>query len=237
MGEIALGTWNFGNGNRHDLEHVMAMCHAFGGQEGGDRADFAKYARNNDWKTILGDARGSASTPLYFNPEHMPKLRKKICAPMIGGRPNKAGAGAGPSVLKPKWAVGGRFGDDHERPLIMASTHLVASSYMPTRKRLAQQHIHDLLKRFDTEGPAVRTIVGDFNTKPDSKLLTPMYKAGWTNTHRAGKTKPTNGRRAIDYVWWKKEPWINFLGAETFGTRSDHRALVAYFDIDWTRKG
>ena len=234
MTHITVATWNAGPGKVDDLRGLLDIPDliALAGQEWGDRShDLSAAAKRLDWHEIDGKIdgqphhKGLSSTPVFAAPHA--EVRHEMALPILGRR--YIGPGAGPDHNKPKGAVGARV--HAGGPVVgVASTHLVASSYRPLRRKAAADHIAGLLRAFDHRR-VPWFLCGDFNTTPDNRLLRPLYAAGWTNTHREGGTLATHGRRAIDFIWWRKDPRIRFLGHRTVVTRSDHRALVARFEV------
>lgn len=226
MTTVAVATWNAGRGRESDLLNLLGISDLIGltGQEWGDRRDLSDEARGEGCE-VIGGSRGLSSTPVVV-PAHV-QVGREVEHVIVPRR--YIGPGAGPDHNKAKGVVGVRLRTGGVA-VGVASTHLVASSYRPLRRRAAADHIAGLVSLFDHR-PIPWFICGDFNTTPDSRLLRPLYAAGWTNTHREGKPLPTHGKRPIDFVWWQRDPRVRFLGHETVQTRSDHRALVAHFDI------
>jgi hypothetical protein len=224
---VTLATWNAGKGNEHDLLHLLRGTDVLAGNEWGDRHDLTDEARGEGWGILGGRGLpGLSSTPLFASPRA--DVLGELAVPLLPR--HYIGPGAGPSHNKPKGMVGGRVRVGRAR-FGAVSTHLVASSYLPLRRKAAQDHIAALLEEMDQRHHRPWFILGDFNTTPTSRLLRPMYRAGWTNTHREAKTLPTHGRRAIDFIWWRKDPRVRFIAHRTVETKSDHRALVARFEI------
>ena len=228
MTHITVATWNAGPGKVDDLRGLLDIPDliALAGQEWGDRSNLTALAIAKGWHTLTGEGhKGLKSTPLLVAPHA--QVRHELALPILGRR--YIGPGAGPDHNKPKGAVGARV--HAGGPVVgVASTHLVASSYRPLRSEAAADHIAGLLRAFDHRR-VPWFLCGDFNTTPDNRLLRPLYAAGWTNTHREGGTLATHGRRAIDFIWWRKDPRVRFLGHRTVATHSDHRALVARFEV------
>lgn len=231
MVAVTVATWNAGKGREADLLNLLGVADliALAGQEWGDRGDLTDEARGEGCTVLTGD-RGLSSTPVIVPPHvHVGREVEHVIVPR-----RYVGPGAGPSRSKAKGVVGARLRVTPGTAVGVASTHLVASSYRPLRRRAAADHIAGLVGLFDRRRIIPWLLCGDFNTAPDSRLLRPLYAAGWTNTHREGGVLPTHGRRAIDYVWWRRSPRVEFLGHETLSTHSDHQALVAHFKIKET---
>lgn len=227
MTVVTLATWNAGKGSECDLLRLMRKVGVLAGNEWGDRHDLNDEARGEGWQVLGGRGLpGLSSTPLLVSPRA--DVLGELAVPLLPRR--YIGPGAGPSHNKPKGMVGGRFRVGDAR-FGAVSTHLVASSYLPLRRKAAQDHIDRLLEEMAHRRHRPWFILGDFNTAPDSSLLRPMYAAGWTNSHREAKTLPTHGRRAIDFIWWREDPRVRFIAHKTVETKSDHRALVARFEI------
>lgn len=227
MTHLAVGTWNAGRGQEPDLLRLLGEVDLLAGQEWGDRHDLSDEARGEGWDVLTGAGlRGLSSTPLLVAP-HAHVVRE-LALPMVERR--YIGPGAGPDHNKAKGAMGARV-RLNGITVGAVSTHLVASSYRPLRRRAAADHIEALLDQFDHRRRIPWFIEGDFNTIPDNDLLRPLYRAGWTNTHREGHALPTHGKRPIDFIWWRESPRVKFLGHEAIPTKSDHRALVARFEI------
>lgn len=234
MVAVTVATWNAGRGREADLLNLLGISDLIGltGQEWGDREDLTDEARGEGCTVLTGGGvPGLASTPLLVPPRvHIGRELAQVIVPS-----RHVGPGAGPSRSKAKGAVGARLRVTPGTAVGVASTHLVASSYLPLRRRAAADHIAGLVALFD-QRQIPWLVCGDFNTTPDSRLLRPLYEAGWTNTHREGGVRATHGRRAIDYVWWKRSPRVEFLGHETLSTHSDHQALIAHFKIKETHR-
>lgn len=228
MTVVTLATWNAGRGTERDLLHLLREADVLAGNEWGDRHDLNDEARGEGWHVLGGRGLpGLSSTPLLVSPRA--HVLGEVARELLPRR--YVGPGAGPSHNKPKGMVGGRVRFKGAK-FGAVSTHLVASSYLPLRRKAARDHIAALLHDLDHRRHIPWFVLGDFNTTPNSRLLRPMYAAGWTNTHREAKTLPTHGRRAIDFIWWRKDdPRVRFIAHRTIETKSDHRALVARFEI------
>jgi hypothetical protein len=223
---LVLATWNPGaHGTREDLRQIMRRADVIGAQEWGDRPGLVATAKAAGWRVQAGRGlRGQSATPLVWNPRAV-AMRHPFGKPLLPR--TYVGPGNGPSTAKPKYAMGGMLW----RSRVVANTHLVPSSYRPRRHAVAVRHVRRLAAAVDGRY-GLRFIVGDFNTEPDhTGILGPLYARGWTNTHRARGWLPTHGRRAVDYVWWKRDPRIRLDRAWTIRTHSDHRALLARFRL------
>jgi endonuclease/exonuclease/phosphatase family metal-dependent hydrolase len=230
MKEITLTTWNAGNGSNADFKQLLRQGIILAGQEWGDQRDMTNVALDQDWKILDGSGKaGQSSTPLFYQPhsKNGAKLLHRYAYSMI--RSQNVGPGAGPSRLKAKWAIGGRFNlQGHHFNAV--STHLVASQEYPLRHKVAVRHVDHLLDAFNQRSLPT-FIMGDFNAVPDSDTLDALYRHGWTNSHIAGGDLNTHGSRSIDYVWWKKSAPIRFVEHHTLKNGSDHNALVATFKL------
>lgn len=230
---LYLGTWNVGPGSINDAYMLLKSAHALALQEASDQSVMLNRLEDSGYGVYRGEGEpGQAATPLVYNREFLKPLdRGWFCEPMTA-RTKVGKAGAGPSTLKAKWVVGGLFRHLPSRRIVaIGSTHVVPSVYLPTRRRLAREHIHNLSHSFAGFRGLV-FVMGDFNMTPHNRLLDPMYQAGWLTTQGRFGPQPTHGDRAIDYIWWHKEPdRVNVRNAWTVKTGSDHRALLAEFSV------
>ena len=233
MTHITVATWNAGPGRVDDLRGLLDIPDliALAGQEWGDRShDLSAAAKRLDWHEIDGKIdgqphhKGLSSTPVFAAPHA--EVRHEMAKLLLPRR--FIGIGAGPDHNKDKGIVGGRIHDGVTVGVL--STHIVASVFHPLRRKAAADEIRGYGEHLNHR-QIPWFLCGDFNMKPTSRLLRPLYAAGWTNTHREGGTLATHGRRAIDFIWWRKDPRVRFLGHRTVATHSDHRALVARFEV------
>lgn len=224
---LTLATWNTGRGTPRDLAGLMEDADVIALQEASDRGDLKAYARRRDWAVVQGHAAGQPATPLLVSPEV--RVGHPLFAPMLDGRP--IGPGIGPRHNKPKSACGARLGLGHHVGAGVVSTHLVPTQGEPLRHHAAALHVEHLVAEFGPRTAVPWFIAGDFNAVPTSSVLRPLYRAGWTNTHRARHPLPTHGNRPIDYLWWRRDAPVELLEVHTVPTRSDHDALVATFEL------
>ncbi|USH45839.1 phosphoesterase [Streptomyces phage VieEnRose] len=223
---LRIVTWNAGNGTAADLRALLARCDVLAGQEWGDRADLSRAARLLDWTVLDGHgAEGQASTPLLVGP-HV-RVRREVAIPVLHSR--YIGPGAGPDHNKPKHAIGGLLSLDGST-FGVVSTHLPATQGRSLRHEAAEDQVVELVRRFNRRR-FPWFLCGDFNAVPTSGALSPLYRSGWTNSHRASRPLATHGQRPIDYVWWDKGHGVRFVRHAVEWTRSDHRALVAQFKL------
>lgn len=230
MGAISIATWNAGNGSELDFFNLLERCDVLAGCEFGDRRAWLKEADRRGFQALPGNLPGSASTPLIVSPRV--RVRRTITLPMLDS--HFIGSGAGPSHNKPKTANGALLSKGDTTFGVIA-THLVASQGKDLRRRAAIDHVDHLADAF-THRHFPWFLCGDFNGTPDSDVFRQLYRSGWTNNHRADRERVTHGNRAIDYVWWLRDPTrIHLTGTRTVSNRSDHDALFASFEIH--RKG
>jgi hypothetical protein len=221
--QLVITTYNAGP----DRSTLPPLGHVLTGNEWGDRSDLTAAMHNKGWLANLGSGvDGQSSTPLFHAP--ILKSRSHIEKSML--TPRYIGPGAGPDRNKWKWAIGDILGTPNGLSIGVVSTHLVASQQERLRLVAAQEHIKHLLTAFNARKIPF-FIGGDFNCVPDDPQLMPMYKAGWTNNHRALGRIATHGNRAIDYVWWKPNSRVKPVKQWTNHTGSDHLALSVQFEI------
>jgi hypothetical protein len=223
---LVVATWNTGaGGGAPALRRLLRTADVIAAQEWGDRDSLRRVARRHGWRVIDGRRPGQTKTPLLYDPAAL-HLRHRIARHLVG--PAWVGPGAGRSDrMGPKWAIGGRFGF-HGRAVVVASTHVLPSLYRPRRRAMGAAHVRRLVATMG--GPGARFIAGDFNATPGHPVLRPLPAAGWTHTHRT-RLLPTHGRRAIDFVWWKRRPGVRLLDVRTMPNGSDHHALIATYRI------
>lgn len=224
---VRFGTWNFGPGTLADLLGLMATFTILALQEAGDRAkDIAEALLQTGWLEVTGPEPGQASTPLLYDPSAHALVRE---IRILVAEKQDVGPGAGPSVLKQKWLIGGLFRDLATGRLFVAlSVHYVATQGKPKRHRVAlaiSRRIGVAITRFAF--PVF--VLGDFNTEPTSSVARVLRRAGLQFTQLAGKLLGTHGRRAIDQVTWTPQWWIEFVKQWVIVTHSDHKALGGEF--------
>ena len=218
---VRFGTWNFGPGNAEDLLDAMERCSMLFLQEASDRAALIfRVAQSKGWKVISGQQAGQAATPLIYD-----KLVHELVKPsrILLAHRQDVGPGAGPSMLKEKWLIGGLFRHRATGRMFWAySAHYVATQGKRKRRLVALSMSHRILLRMRTVARMV--IVGaDFNTVQGTEVMRVL-----TDNRKVGYSKPlaTHGKRAIDRIIWTVKNWLNLLYTETFDTHSDHRLLV-----------
>ena len=228
---IVLATWNAGRGGTgRDLRGLLRNYQpdALAGNEWADRHELLLLAKIRGYRALVGDGDpGEASTPVFASPDT--RVRHEVSRLLLPRQ--SIGPGAGPDRNKPKSIVGGLL-SEQGTVFGVVSTHLVASQQHERREEAADDQVRGLLDKLDHRH-FPWFVLGDFNTTPDDPngVLRPLYARGWTNTHRQGGVLATHGHRAIDYVWWRRDPRVRFVGHEAVRTHSDHRALVATFEV------
>lgn len=229
---LVLGEWNVGPA--HTLPLLRAAAIAF--SEAGDQwrhGGVIDQARGAGYCIISGSEPGQSSTPLGFHPAELRLIKAE--RHLLAERQD-VGPGAGPDMLKQKWAIGGLF--EHiatGRRLWVFAVHYVATQGKPKRHRVALAMTNRmLLLARGFHRPVF--MLGDTNAEPTSVTLRAFRKAGWLVNQLVGKTLGTHGRRAIDQCWWTPRGWIQFLRHHTVKTASDHDAVVVEFAIRPRRK-
>jgi endonuclease/exonuclease/phosphatase family metal-dependent hydrolase len=200
-------------------------------QEMGDQA-FAKEAlRDAGYGVYEGTLMGAPSTPIAWDPKQIEV--KRVGTTKLVNKTFVPPEGAGGRTMKQKnlvWIQGRHI--ESGRLVTVASTHLPPSQYLPVRMLLAIQHIRGSASWVPTM-PGLVFIMGDFNTRPDAKVLMPLRKKRMASTHDMLGEVATHGRRAIDFVWFRIAPRrLRAVDHYAKDTHSDHRALVAKFRVE-----
>lgn len=228
MGVLTLATWNVGPGTLGDLIRLRRYADVIALQEAGDRSPLLRSTMRTGWKAVTGVQPGQPSTPLIYDPAALTLLKPSR---LLLAAAQDVGPGAGPDRLKAKWLIGGRFlHQESGRRFWLYSTHYVATQGKPKRHRVAlamSSRIALLARR------AIRPVfvMGDFNAVPGSAVLRVLKDVGMVLAQLVGRPVPTHGRRAIDGVTWTPRRWIRLTRKWPIVTNSDHRALVADFDL------
>lgn len=229
-----LGCWNIGPAKR--LPEAAEGLDALGLNEAADQYGHGKMidqARAAGYRIITGSKPGQPATPLAWNPLTLRRIKVKRY--LLAER-QYVGPGAGPDVMRTKWAIGGKF--EHlatGRRFWIFAVHYVATQGKPRRRRVAI-HMTNRLRLLDKRLRRAVWAVGDFNAKPSSPTVGGLRRAGWRINHAAGRILRTHRRRTIDYIAWVPRPWIQFLSHESHETGSDHNLVVADFAIKPKRR-
>lgn len=229
MNQADIGSWNAGPGTPSDIRKLIARMGSAGilalQEMGGTQGrNLLAASREAGWNTLSGDYTGADHTPVIIGPDVKVLHRTSI----LLLRSQNLGPGAGPDTIINKGAVGAlvrangvTFG--------VASLHYPASQQFAPRMVAAESMSRSTVAAFaDRQFPWF--LCGDFNAVPDSKAIKPLYNAGWTNNQKV-RYAPTHGRRAIDYVWWRKADSVRLLSQSIINNGSDHRAVIARFQI------
>lgn len=231
---VRIGFWNTGKGTEEDLAGLMLQCDVIALAEASDREDLKRYARNHGWHVIESDLPGGAATPLLVAPEN--SIAFEVAEEMLASQ--FVGRGAGPDHNKQKNLTGAKVIartklTPHWRTQKygVLVTHLLASVWNPVRKVKNRIIVNRIVTVMEDHKKPGWFIVMDGNATPNSWTLKPLYKAGWTNTHKAGHAIPTHGKRTIDYIWFRVEAGVKFIRHYTIETKSDHRAIIGVFEL------
>ena len=218
---VKFGTWNIGPGNAEDMLNTMTRCSMLFLQEAGDRAGLIyRVASRKGWKVITGQQAGQASTPLIYDDSVFELIRPSR---LLLAHRQDVGPGAGPSVLKEKWLIGGLFRHRITGRMFWAySAHYVATQGKRKRRLVALAMSHKVLLRMRQ---AIRLVIvgADFNTVQGTEVMNILTK---DREVAYSKPMPTHGKRAIDRIIWTVKAWVNLMHTGTFDTSSDHRLLV-----------
>lgn len=216
-----VATWNVGS--RSDdkvlggLDRLAERAAAFGLQECGDRGKvLRRFIERHNWRLWDGDAPGSTSTPILWNPK---ALEATHCGTTRATPATFAGrGGAGPSVVKAKVWQRVRFVSDIG-PFVFIDGHLPASLYLARRRELAARQVdvlEQVVRRRKGRVPVVAVM--DANSKPDDRLWDDLRQLGMTQHTRDA----THGRRCIDLTWT-----LGVGGrANVIDMPSDHNAVL-----------
>lgn len=218
---VKFGTWNIGPGSADDLIEALTHCSMLFLQEAGDRASMIyRILTRNGWKVVTGQHAGQSSTPLGYDTSVFELV--KVSRLLLAHRQD-VGPGAGPSMLKEKWLIGGLFRHRATGRLFWAySAHYVATQGTRKRRLVALAMSHRILLRM-RQATRMVMVGADFNTVQGSEVMNILTK----NTNIGySKPLPTHGKRAIDRIIWVLKSWLALLNTETFDTTSDHRLLV-----------
>lgn len=180
-----VGTWNIGDrGTQDDLHKITRLCDVLVLNEVGDR----------NLELLLPEGWGYRSrsrVALAWDWDYPPDMREDV---LLSSR-MWGGEGAGPSWVKRKHLVTGRF-PVGSRKVWVAGLHLVASQWNPLRWAIGKLQVRR------TAGWAAKkwtevVVAGDFNNVPESKMFRALRRIGM----RRVRSGPTHGRRAIDHQW------------------------------------
>ena len=224
-GSLTVATWNIGRGTLADARKVLSRSPVLALQEAGDRSKLIRALDRSRYRVIKGSGRpGQSSTPLVFDPKVLRLVRPS--ATLMAPR-QRVGRGTGPDRMKAKWLIGGRFVHRHTGTrLFIGTTHLVAGQSRQRRARVAIRHVRHVVSRLRRVA-GIRLVMGDFNTRPGSKVLVPLRAAGWTSDQFVGRRLDTHGTWASDHVWWRAARGLRLVEHHTIRNRSDHDALLA----------
>jgi hypothetical protein len=180
-----------------------------------------------------GLARGGRqSTPVVWDP--------KKCA-FVSGRsipltPElKIAIGAGPTVIKPKFANHVKF-KKFGRTVHVINIHGLASVWARPRWYWVNKFFKNLAKYASTlEG--VVLIIGDFNTHFESRWMQPLREAGFRSLqHELGPVK-THKVGIPDDILFKDTPFrLAPVDLRAEKRASDHKALIGTFDLRSTHE-
>lgn len=229
---LIIASWNIGPARqvpdrlREGDVDVLALQES--GDQWGPGGMLAKL-RAAGFRFITGARAGQASTPLAWSPTalRLVKVKRYLLAESQDGGP-----GAGPDRVKQKWAIGGLFEIlDTGRHAWFFSDHFVASQQHRKRRNIAVGMVNRILLL----GHRLRRPtfwLQDANAKPDSPVLEPIRRSGWSVSQLLGRLLGTHGRRAIDMGWWTPRRWIHFLRHSAIATTSDHDLVVIELAIN-----
>ena len=224
-GSLTVATWNIGRGTLAEARRALSQSPVLALQEAADRSKLIRALDRSRYRVIKGSGRpGQSSTPIVFDPKVL-RLARPVA--ILVARAQRVGRGTGPDRMKAKWLIGGRF---VHRPtgtrLFIGTTHLVAGQSRQRRARVATRHVRHVVSRLRRVA-GIRLVMGDFNTRPRSKVLVPLRAAGWTSDQIVGRRLDTHGTWAPDQVWWKPARGLRLVEHHTTSNRSDHDALFA----------
>lgn len=221
---INLVTFNVGDASYNDIKRVVDSGDVAALQECGDRAWVLDKLLAEGYGVIAPQILGAPSTPLIYDKTKLAFQREVIFQLLPK---TKVGPGAGPSVSKPKYFVGGLFEVlGTGRLVIIGSAHNVATQGKPLRARAALRFTSALAK-LGVARKATILCGSDWNAEQDDPSLAPLRKAGWALTPK----RPTHGRRSIDFWATLKRKRgaaiVTWRGVSVIdGGLSDHDALL-----------
>lgn len=226
---LTVATLNVGAAPAERVLANLAGIDVLALQEMGDRYDIVAALQAAGWRILKTKGRpGQDSTPIAYRVGAVVPIRSRS---RLLARAQYVGPGAGPSVLKDKWRIGGPFKPVGGGPRVHVwCVHFPASQQYARRRKVAASMATRLADMATLRRRVI--LMGDFNTEADARQLTPLR-----NRMRHTATPATHGRRSIDLIWHRSPSRRPFrLVAE--GTRdvgSDHRLHYATLETRSTR--
>jgi hypothetical protein len=224
----AAATWNIGVGpddrKAEDLDKIRRHgVILLGPQEAGDRGEMlGEWCTANGWRMHRPRLPGAGSVPILFDPE---ALRLDRARTVIAVARRFVGAGAGPSIAKPK-AINVAVFEIRAtgKRVRFLNTHFVASATRQGKAydaRRRHYRAHALVLARMIRARVDRTVVAmDANAEIDFPLLSPVRATGLSGWSRM----PTHGKRSIDHLLGPGQG----LGSRfVVFTSSDHTAVGA----------
>jgi hypothetical protein len=221
---FTIATWNIGRGTYADARRVLSESSVLALQEASDKGQLIDRLKRDGYRVIRGSGKpGQSATPFVFDPKALQLVRPVVA--LMAPR-QRIGRGTGPDTMKAKWLIGGRFVERATgRHLFIGTTHLVAGQNHPRRARVALRHVRNAVSELRRLG-GTTFLMGDFNTRPHSKVTGPLRATGWTSDQIVGQRLGTHGGWSPDQVWWNRSSGIELVEHHTISNRSDHDALV-----------
>ncbi len=237
---LTVASYNAGNGSAEDVARDMSeldeLCDVYGLQEMGDRIIGRRRHYQGTGKP------GQDSTPIVYNGDTM--LLKGSGSYALTPETEVGERGAGPSVLKAKWAnwiklqhkATGRmvyFANYHAVPTVELSGSRLNTNN-PERLALYRQQMARLVALLRRKPKRrVFILVGDFNAQPGFPYLLTLKDAGLRSTYDTFGTDdivPSHGNRRIDAIYYRRTDKLEPQNHETLDSfSSDHRPIVARF--------
>lgn len=230
---LDLGTVNTGRWTKGEVFDVAELVDALALQEVGNNPEIIQHLRFRGFGICDGhNLPGQSSTVLAYDKSRLKLIEERefLLSPRTYG-----GKGAGPSMVKTKWLIGGMFRDrESGRFLLILCVHFVASQQFPLRKRIAAAMVSRVLLvglRFKCG----IFVMGDWNAI--GKRVINWLGARWTTTDAEGEDLDTHGHRNIDLIAWVKRWWIEFVDHRVVESKQgDHLAKVARFRVKRRRR-